>query len=382
MDDKLMPSIEADAGPSNAREDSLNEDQERLQASSSDDLDSDSDCETSLLARLTLTRRSTRLYNIPHIEENGRGYCDTSYYMPNDEPELTRLNIMHQIYLILQGGHLTLAPLSMPSPRILDIGTGPGDWAIEMSAEYPNAKIIASDIGVFDSGLAHVSLPNVEFQLVNASSPWTYDEPFDLIHIRGLSGAFKDWSAIYKEAFAHLKPGGYIQIADADPAADIISYTDIKTDSYLHVYAQNLLSAANEAGYPRDQNHLETDTLAEAGFVDIKVTERTVPIGLWPNDIHEKTLGKMALIALLEGLEAHALRPLTSCGWSAEKVQELCENVKMEVLGVDQLTASLLIVMGRKPAPPMSKRDELMARAMQRARRFHLENEGVGRAEE
>lgn len=292
--------------------------------------------------------------------------------MPNDEPELTRLNIVHQIYLILLDGRLTTAPLTMESPRILDIGTGPGDWAIEMSAEHPNATIIASDLGVFDSGLGHLSLPNVDFQLADAHSQWTYHDPFDLIHIRGLSGAFQDWRSIYHQALTHLKPGGYIEVADADPAADTVSFRQAEPSSSLRVYASALRAAAAESGYPRDLHHLRTDALTAAGFVDVRVLERTIPIGLWPDDLHEKTLGKMALVALLEGLEAYALRPLTRSGrWSLEDARRLCEKVKRECRGADRLTARVRIVTGRKPISDAPKREEVMARVMARVKRFN-----------
>lgn len=293
--------------------------------------------------------------------------------MPNDEAELTRLNIVHQIYLILLDGNLTKTPLAAPEPRILDVGTGPGDWAIEMSAEHPNATIIASDLGVFDSGLGHLSLPNVEFQLADAQTEWTYHDPFDLIHIRGLSGAFQDWSAIYAQAYTHLKPGGHLEVADADPAADTISFPHSESSS-LRIYAQALRAAADEAGYPRDLQHLRESAFSEAGFVDVRVLERSIPVGLWPEDLHEKTLGKMALIALLEGLEAYALRSLTRSGrWSLEAARDLCEKVRDECMHADHLTVRMRIVTGRKPISTVQKREEVLARAMARVR---IHNEG------
>lgn len=294
--------------------------------------------------------------------------------MPNDEAELTRLNIVHQIYLIFLDNALTTAPLP-PTPRILDIGTGPGDWAIEMSAAHPTATIIASDLTVFDSGLGHLALPNVDFQLADARTEWTYHEPFDLIHLRGLSGAFQDWDAIYAQAFAHCKPGGYIEVADADPAADTIAISPLQPCGNetqipaLRTYTAALRAAAKAAGYPRDLAHLNTDALAAAGFVDVRVLERAIPIGLWPEDVAEKTLGKMTLIALVEGLEGYAMRPLTvHGGYSVDGVRELCEAVKGELLGVAGLTARVRIVTGRKPVSFAQKRVDLLARVMARAK--------------
>lgn len=298
-------------------------------------------------------RKSTKSFEAQNIEcvlENGRRYCNDTYFMPNDEAEQIRLNITHQIGLNLFEGKLTNIPLAKRTARILDIGTGPGDWAIEMSAAYPSATIIATDIGVFDSGLGStIELPNVSFQLDDARDEWTYHEPFDLIHIRGLAGAFSDWSYIYKQAFRHLIPGGYIEISDADPAADTVSLPN-SGDSYLNIYTSAMRSAAEAAGHPRDLRHLLPADLTAVGFVDIRVLERTIPVGLWPDTPQQKLLGKMALVALLEGLEAFSLRQLTATGnWTEEGVRELCEKVKAELQTAERMTACVKTVTARKP---------------------------------
>ena len=48
----------------------------------------------------------------------------------------------------LLGGRLYFAPLTSSNPprRVLDIATGTGTWAIEMSDEFPNAEIYGTDL--------------------------------------------------------------------------------------------------------------------------------------------------------------------------------------------------------------------------------------------
>ncbi|KAL4902427.1 hypothetical protein BDW74DRAFT_158552 [Aspergillus multicolor] len=315
-----------------------------------DDEDSGTDSDTDSDGVSIKSTKSFEAQNIQYVREHGRRYCNGTYFMPNDEAEQIRLNITHQISMILSDGNLINVPLAKQTARILDIGTGPGDWAIEMNAAYPNASIIATDIGVFDSGLGStIDLPNVSFQLDDARQEWTYHEPFDLIHLRGLAGAFSDWSAVYRQAFRHLAPGGYIEISDADPAADTVSFFG-SGDSYLSIFTSAMRSAAEATGHPRDLCHLLPSVLNAAGFVDVRVLERTIPVGTWPDDPREKTIGKMALIALLEGLEAYSLRQLTATGdWTEEGVRDLCERVKAELLAVGRLTAHVKTVTARKP---------------------------------
>lgn len=272
--------------------------------------------------------------------------------MPNDEPEQTRLSIVHQAFLILLDGKLTTASLPPDGPDyVLDVGTGPGDWAVEMGQRYPNTEIFATDISVFDGGPVMIGPPNVHFQLDDADDEWTYHKPFDFIHFRGLSGAFRDWRGVYEQAFKHLKPGGYIEVIDSDPAADIVTFANPNPDSYHNIYVSAMRTAADSLGYPRGREHLDCSLLTSIGFVDVKVQDMTVPIGTWPQDDRQRTLGKMVLISCLESLEARSLRPLTATGrWKVDDVRDLCEKVKQELMKSEGLTMSVRFVTAQKPA--------------------------------
>ena len=65
--------------------------------------------------------------------------------MPNDEEEQDRTQMLHTVYLHLFDQQLTTAPLRNPT-KILDVGTGTGDWAMAMGDEYPDAEVIGTDI--------------------------------------------------------------------------------------------------------------------------------------------------------------------------------------------------------------------------------------------
>lgn len=127
--------------------------------------------------------------------------------MPCDEDERTRMEILHSVYLYVLGGRLTTAPLENPT-KILDVGTGCGDWAIAMGEEYPEAEVIGTDI----AKIQPTAVPmNVFFEIDDAEEEfgWTYaDDSFDLVHFRTMMGAFKDVRALVSEyappAFEHL----------------------------------------------------------------------------------------------------------------------------------------------------------------------------------
>lgn len=315
------------------------------------------------------------------VVENGRRYCNDTYFMPNDETEQTRLTIIHQIYLILFNGQNTKIPLPPDTSRILDIGSGTGDWAIAIAEEFPHAEVIATDIGVFDSNTIEMAPPNVYFQLDDAEQDWDYHGLFDFVHIRGLSGAIADWPALYRRTFAHLRPGGMLEVTDTDLAS--IRFRNGQPpspDSYLCIYTAALHSAADVSGYPRGLNHMRNFVLSSAGFVDIRTEDVQVAVGLWrgsmtpldintnntppphPNDdntnennffndnMRDDTLGKMALISLLEGLEPTCMRLLTKyLGWDPENVVDLCEKVKWELIEAEAVRGVLRVVVAKKP---------------------------------
>ncbi|KAI1932421.1 hypothetical protein LOZ58_000820 [Ophidiomyces ophidiicola] len=280
-----------------------------------------------------------------NVIENGRQYCNDTYCMPNDEAEQTRLSILHQLFLILLDGHLTQTPLPDSISHILDLGSGPGDWAIAIGEEHPEVEVIATDISVFDTQSISIAPPNVYFQIDDFEEKWTFREHFDFIHVRGLSRAVADWHYLYEQAFEHLTPGGAIQVTDINLCSG-----DLRPDSYINIYISAVASAAELDGKNPIFEHLRPGVLAAAGFKDIRTYDFDVPIGPWPASPRAMTMGKMALIVLLEGLEAESMRLLTRyMGWNAEDVIDLCEKVKLEIVNGERVVGKAKIVVARRP---------------------------------
>ncbi|KAF6223616.1 hypothetical protein HO133_000459 [Letharia lupina] len=275
------------------------------------------------------TRSITRSLVEEHFE-NGRRYCSEDYYMPNDEPEQTRLAIAHQAYMPALDDQLTWGLIPRSAKRILDIGTGTGDWATAIAERFPNAEIIATDI---TNAFQPPSAPlNVYFELDDAQNEWAYNEPFDFIHMRNLSGAFANWGAVYAEVSKNLKPGGSFEIADPGP----IQYKRETSNSNTSIFNGAIRSAADMSGRPLDLDHLKKPMFDNAGLSVAKTRVFEIPLGTYDPDPRKKLTGKMAMIAVLEGLEAVSLRLLTKhLGWKEEDVRGLCRKVQEEVMRPD-----------------------------------------------
>jgi len=239
--------------------------------------------------------------------------------MPNDEAEQSRGQMLHGVFRDIFNYRLT--SVSLHNPRhILDIGTGTGEWAMEMGEQYPEAEVIGTDI----ARIQDTRVPeNVFFQIDDAEDEdgWTFSAEFDLCHMRFLQGAFRNWQRIYSEAFKVLAPGGALEVIDFDNHTRVLSYFRDDPD------VSNWLVAVNEAskrsGRPRGDAHLNPDLLREIGFVDVSVSEKIIPTGAWPTDPHEQNVGKHFLIAMFDGIEATSLRPLTEhMNWAIEDVEK------------------------------------------------------------
>jgi methylase of polypeptide subunit release factors len=80
----------------------------------------------------------------PAYEVNKRWH-DLAYYYPNDPSETERLDFQYELLKYTFSNRNYFAPLVNPK-RILDIGTGTGQWAIEMADEFPEAEVQATDL--------------------------------------------------------------------------------------------------------------------------------------------------------------------------------------------------------------------------------------------
>ncbi|KAI9823811.1 MAG: hypothetical protein M1826_007632 [Phylliscum demangeonii] len=279
--------------------------------------------------------------------EHDRRYCGSgpdSYYMPNDEMEQTRLNVVHQVYLLLLHGQLTLAPMTTEPRRILDIGTGTGEWAIAMAETYPNADVTGTDL----SAIQPDAVPsNVFFEIDDAEEEWTFGQSFDLIHIRNLSGAFRHWPAVYRECYRHLRPGGYLELIEFDHAQTAKPIPD----SYTAIFVAAVRQAAEQAGRPWSVAHLARGVLESVGFEEAKRLTMDIPMGTRDVDPSQKTIAKLWMICILESLEAGSLRLLTrELGWEPDQVRDVCRKVRRELTeGPRRLTTTVHFVIARKP---------------------------------
>ena len=255
-------------------------------------------------------------------EIHGRRYCG-EYYMPIDVIEQTRLLLFNDIYYELFNNRHTTVPLQDPQ-KILDIGTGTGEWAMAMGEEYPAAEVIGVDIAKIQPDAPPL---NVFFETDDAEREWTRAEvEFDLVHFRYMSGAFKDWREIYRETYRCLKPGGWIEVIDFNDHAEFLKY--FGEDSEARRWITAIREGYRKSGRPRTAKHLEPGILAELGFTDVTCKTLLIPLGPWRDDKEGQTMGKHFLVATVAGTEAFGLRSLLELGWEYAEIKRMSNIVK------------------------------------------------------
>ena len=248
------------------------------------------DQDSTLGADIASSTQSLQSLVVRFEYENGRRYHSFqsgSYAFPNDEDELDRMDLEHEIFLMLLDNRLHLAPLTSPQ-RILDVGTGTGIWAIQMADKYPSASVIGIDLSPTQPSFVP---PNCEFQIDDFELEWTFQQnSFDHIHWRLLLASVSDYPKLLRQAFDHIKPGGYMEIHDIDPAF----YSDDNTipqGSSAVRWSDHFNDGCARVGRAIPQIDQYKKLMEDAGFVGVKQVLLKRPSNIWPKNKKLKRIG-------------------------------------------------------------------------------------------
>ncbi|KAJ5279155.1 hypothetical protein N7478_004527 [Penicillium angulare] len=340
---------------------------ERIQVDTSDD---DSLFDTRSLVGSNLSfASSVRDY----CYENGRryhAYRHGQYPFPNDEEEQDRLALVHHLFKLICGGDLYRAPIRprdqqhlqplphaqdnhipgpVPPRRILDIGTGTAEWALEIGEEFPSAEIIGTDLSPIQPSWVP---PNCRFYIDDAESDWTFTpgEAFDYIHARTLGGGIGDWQKLTRQALQHLRPGGWFEVQEFES----VVWSDDDTHKQAHIvmdWLEKLNAASKQFGKPMNVGGQVQSWMEERGFVNVSDDIYKCPIGGWAKDRQLKDIGRLGKVTVLEVVEPYTLALFTRVlGFTFQEAQEYMEKVRAELMSTKfHLYVLFHFVYGQRP---------------------------------
>ena len=137
-----------------------------------------------------------------------------SYVIADNELELVRLQLQGNVF---DETLPTLPRLFQPKERarVLDLGCGPGGWALRVARKYAMYDVVGVDVNPrmisYAEAQAEVQELDVEFRVMDVLQPFDFAEnSFDFVNLRLGTSFMKRAAAnsVFRECWRVLRPGG------------------------------------------------------------------------------------------------------------------------------------------------------------------------------
>lgn len=199
---------------------------------------------------------------------------------------------------------------------------------MQIADKYPSAEVIGMDISPVQPQWVP---PNLNYEVDDLEQEWLYkSDLFDLIYVRFMFMAIRDWPAMLEQAYRCVRPGGYVELAELrlDPVS-----ADPSRPSAPTVREWNRI----QGGILRSKGIDMTialkfkQMLIEAGFEDVREEVMELPWGAWHPDPKLKAIGFWHLEQLKQGLQGIVMASMTRAGWTSEQVEIFLAKLRREL---------------------------------------------------
>ena len=211
----------------------------------------------------------------------------------NSSPEHARLERQARLFSAMMAHRVIHAPLHTKSvERVLDVGCGTGFVTKTLAEQFPKAQAYGIDLSpvpqirqypgnvTFFQGNIVTQPPTAWTPAGEKSGLEAKEGLFDLCYNRLVLVHQVDPVAFTKKEFQLLKPNGYIECCDI--AGPILTENDQPySDQDWRVRLVGALTAAGRFSHAGEQaGETAAEWLRSSGFVDIRVQEYRLPLGV------------------------------------------------------------------------------------------------------
>ncbi|ORY96684.1 S-adenosyl-L-methionine-dependent methyltransferase [Syncephalastrum racemosum] len=252
----------------------------------------------------------------------GRRYQNQTYLLPCDDEEIDRLHLLHfMVRFAIQGNYL--APVSdtlRKGGQVLDVGCGPGSWTMEIAGEYPKSKVVGVDVSpMFPRDIKPVNCTFHQCDVFDGSLDQFPDESFDYIFMRffGMAIAADQWDTLLVRLLRLLKPGGYIELVEADTEMH-------RPGPKTREYNLRLIQAMEGRHLDPYSGRTLKDRLTNLGLKNVTTTFISCPGGQWA--------GKLGLLTLQSWQAYHRALAPQICALASEKQEDMNLDMYFEGL--------------------------------------------------
>ncbi|KAJ7676025.1 S-adenosyl-L-methionine-dependent methyltransferase [Mycena polygramma] len=289
----------------------------------------------------------TNIVSIKHTLRAYQAYPGSKYALPTDDAERQRLLQQHDNLKRLFENRILLAPVSLDrSDKVLEIGTGPGLWVMELATTLdPLVPMVAVDI---ESRLFPTVPPeNIQFRVESAMNlPSGWSDTFSLVHQRLLILALQksEWHKDIQEIYRVLRPGGWVQLAESAPWHE----GNYPGKPYMEKLSAIFRRVTEARGLFVDCVYHIPKMLEEAGFVEIQSESRAQLMGKWAREIGVANAANE--VAVFRGIKTPALEA-GGFGYVNSEVEydELLNGLAKELDEIPGSEKEFSIIWGRKP---------------------------------
>ncbi|TDZ26861.1 Secondary metabolism regulator laeA [Colletotrichum orbiculare MAFF 240422] len=214
-----------------------------------------------------------------------------AYFVPIDEDEVERLQIMQVVFSIVFENSLIFPPISRPR-RILECGSGAGDWAIEVAQQHPSSEVVGIDICPHIWPDETQTPPNLNLQVDDLNGRFTFpSNHFDLVHSRMMAGAIHSnrWRDYLRDMYRVLRPGGWVQMVEIYFNAQSDNGT-LTQNHALRRWSRRYLDSMQPYKEPRAPMLMQ-GWMQGAGFDSVETQMIPLPMCGWSNDPRQHQIG-------------------------------------------------------------------------------------------